>query len=54
VFEGMSHADYLIEFSSPEHQLLLAQFDRFCGRHMQGSARRQVGGPDRIDSLRWA
>jgi acetyl esterase/lipase len=54
VFEGMSHADYLIEFSSPEHQLLLAQLDRFCARHLQGSARKPSGGPDRVDSLRWA
>ena len=54
VFEGMSHADYLIEFSSPEHRLLVAQFDRFCARHLQGSARKPSGGPDRVDSLRWA
>lgn len=54
VFEGMSHADFMIEFSSPEHQLLLAQFDRFCARHLQGSTRKPPGGPDRVDSLRWA
>jgi acetyl esterase/lipase len=54
VFEGMSHADYLTEFSSPEHQLLLAQFDRFLTRHLQGSARRRTSGPDRVDSFRWA
>jgi acetyl esterase/lipase len=54
VFEGMSHADYMIEFSSPEHRLLLAQFDRFCARHLQGSTRRPPGGPDKVDFLRWA
>ena len=54
VFEGMSHADYIVEFSSPEHRLLLAQFDRFCARHLQGSTRKPSGGPDRVDSFRWA
>ena len=54
VFEGMSHADYLIEFSSPEHQLMLNRFDQFCTRHLQGSTRRHPAGPDRVDSVRWA
>jgi len=54
VFEGMSHADYLIEFSSPEHRLLLTQLDQFCARHLQGSTRRLSGGPGRLDSVRWA
>lgn len=54
VFEGMSHADYVIEFSSPEHRLLINRFDQFCARHLQGSSRRHPGGPDRVDSVRWA
>lgn len=54
VFEGMSHADYLVEFSSPEHQLLLTQLDQFCARHLRGSGRRHPGGPGRLDSVRWA
>jgi monoterpene epsilon-lactone hydrolase len=54
VFEGLSHADYLIEFSSPEHQLLLDQLDQFCARHLRGSGRRHPGGPGRLDSVRWA
>ena len=54
VFEGMSHADYLIEFSSPEHQLLLNRLDQFCTRHLQGSTRRHPSGPDRVDPVRWA
>jgi len=54
VFEGMSHADYLTEFSSPEHQLLLSQLDQFCARHLRGSSRRHLGGPGRLDSVRWA
>jgi len=54
VFEGMSHADYLIEFASPEHQLLLNRLEQFCARHLQGPTRRQPAGPDRVDSVRWA
>lgn len=54
VFEGMSHADYLTEFSSPEHRLLVSQLDRFCVRHLQGSARRRASGPDHVDPVRWA
>jgi acetyl esterase/lipase len=54
VFEGMSHADYLMEFASPEHQLLLNRLEQYCARHLQGSTRRQPAGPDRVDSVRWA
>ena len=54
VFEGMSHADYLTEFSSPEHRLLLNQLDQFCARHLQGSTRRQPSDLLRLDSVRWA
>ena len=54
VFEGMSHADYLIEFSSPEHQLLLHRLDQFCGRHLRGSTRAPSDGEPRLASLRWA
>ncbi len=54
VFEGMSHADYLTEHASPEHQLLLNRLDRFCAQHLQGSTRPQPQGAPRVDSVRWA
>lgn len=53
VFEGMSHADYMVEFSSPAHQLLLTQLDQFCARHLQGSTRHHPGGMGRLESVRW-
>ena len=54
VFEGMSHADYLVEFSSPEHQLLLNRLDQFCTQHLQGSNRPHPADTHRVDSVRWA
>ena len=54
VFEGMSHADYLTEHSSPEHRLLVNRLDRFCAQHLQGSTRPQPRGAPRVDSVRWA
>ena len=39
VFEGVSHADYLIELASPESQLFLADLSRFFAQHLHFSAR---------------
>ncbi|HUV92974.1 MAG TPA: alpha/beta hydrolase fold domain-containing protein [Anaerolineales bacterium] len=39
VFEGVSHADYLVELASPESQLFLADLNRFFAQHLQFSAR---------------
>ncbi len=39
VFEGVSHADYLIEMASPESQLFLADLSRFFAQHLHFSAR---------------
>ena len=39
VFEGVSHADYLIELASPESQLFLADLGRFFAQHLHFSAR---------------
>jgi acetyl esterase/lipase len=39
VFEGVSHADYLVESVSPESQLFLAELDRFFAQHLRFSSR---------------
>ena len=39
VFEGVSHADYLIESASPESQLFLAELNRFFVQHLHFSSR---------------
>ena len=39
VFEGVSHADYLVELASPESQLFLADLSRFFAQHLHFSAR---------------
>jgi acetyl esterase/lipase len=39
VFEGVSHADYLIESASPESQLFLSELDRFFAQHLRFSSR---------------
>jgi monoterpene epsilon-lactone hydrolase len=39
VFEGVSHADYLIEMASPESQLFLADLSRFFAQHLRFSSR---------------
>jgi acetyl esterase/lipase len=39
VFEGVSHADYLIESASPESHLFLADLDRFFAQHLRFSSR---------------
>ena len=39
VFEGVSHADYLIEMASPESQLLLAELNRFFAHHLRFSSK---------------
>lgn len=54
VFEGMSHADYVAEFATPEHALLLTQLDQFCTRHLRGTPRRRSGNEERVDNIRWA
>lgn len=54
VFEGMSHADYVSEFATPEHALLLTQLDQFCSRHLRGSNRRTSSGQARLEAVRWA
>jgi acetyl esterase/lipase len=54
VFEGTSHADYLTEFSSPEHRLLLTRLDQFFTRYLQGSTRERPSDAAGFDSVRWA
>jgi acetyl esterase/lipase len=39
VFEGVSHADYLVELASPESQLFLAELSRFFAQHLHFSSR---------------
>ncbi|MGB3716844.1 MAG: alpha/beta hydrolase fold domain-containing protein [Candidatus Promineifilaceae bacterium] len=39
LFEGVSHADYLIELTSPESQLFLADLSRFFTQHLRFSAK---------------
>jgi acetyl esterase/lipase len=39
VFEGVSHADYLIEMASPESQLFLAELNRFFGQYLRFSSK---------------
>jgi len=39
VFEGVSHADYMVELASPESQLFLADLGRFFAQHLHFSAR---------------
>ena len=39
VFEGVSHADYLVELASPESQLFLAELDRFFAQHLHLTSR---------------
>ena len=39
VFEGVSHADYLVEFGSPETQLFFAELGRFFTQHLRFSSR---------------
>jgi acetyl esterase/lipase len=40
VYEGMSHADYLIETASPESQHFIGELDRFFATHLRSSSRR--------------
>jgi monoterpene epsilon-lactone hydrolase len=40
VYEGVSHADYLVELDSPESQLFLAELNRFFAQHLRFSSRR--------------
>ena len=37
VFEGVSHADYMVELASPESQLLYTELDRFFAQHLRFS-----------------
>lgn len=39
VFEAVSHADYLIETTSPESQLFITELDRFFTQHLLFSSR---------------
>jgi hypothetical protein len=39
VFEGVSHADYLIESASPESQLFLTELNRFFFQHLHFSSK---------------
>ena len=39
VFEGVSHADYLVEFASSETQLFFAELGRFFAQHLRFSSR---------------
>jgi acetyl esterase/lipase len=39
VFEGVSHADYLIEMASPESQLFLAELNRFFAQYLRFSSK---------------
>ena len=39
VFEGVSHADYLVESASPESQLFLADLERFFAQHLRFSSK---------------
>jgi acetyl esterase/lipase len=39
VFEGVSHADYLIESASPESQLFITELDQFFTQHLRFSSK---------------
>ena len=39
VFEGVSHADYLIEMASPESRLFLAELNRFFAQYLRFSSK---------------
>ena len=39
VFEGVSHAGYLVESASPESQLFLTDLNRFFAQHLRFSSR---------------
>jgi monoterpene epsilon-lactone hydrolase len=39
VFEGVSHADYLVELASPESQLFITELDRFFTQHLSFSSK---------------
>lgn len=51
VFEGMSHADYLIEFASPESQHFVGELDRFFAAHLRSSVRRSSENVERMRTV---
>lgn len=51
VYEGMSHADYLIEGVTSEGQHFMAELDRFFTKHLRSVPRR---GADDVDRMRAA
>jgi len=50
VFEGMSHADYLVETAAPESQLFLEELGRFFSQHLRFSPRPAVLMMERMSS----
>jgi len=50
VFEGVSHADYLVETASPESQFFLEELGRFFSQHLRFSPRPAVLMMERMSS----
>ena len=53
VYEGMSHADYLREPTSPESHHLARELDTFLTRHLRRSSRPAPPSMPRMESARW-
>jgi acetyl esterase/lipase len=53
VYEGMSHADYLREATSPESQHLADELKSFFAQHLRRSSRPAPPSMPRMDSARW-
>jgi acetyl esterase/lipase len=50
VFEGVSHADYLVEAASPESQLFITELDRFFTQHLHFSPKTAALMMERMSS----
>jgi acetyl esterase/lipase len=52
IYEGLSHADYIIETASPESQHFLTELDAFLTRHLRRSSKRTRPEMPRVESAR--
>jgi monoterpene epsilon-lactone hydrolase len=51
VYEGGSHADYLVAAATPESRHFLSELDRFLIAHLRSAERRSATGVDRLQSV---
>ena len=53
VYEGMSHADYIHEYASPEAHHFVSELSRFLTQHLRHSSRPEPASMPPINSSRW-